>query len=58
MTKILECNDLNPGCAFVARGETEQDILQHAAEHAKTAHGVSEISEELVAKVRASIRDA
>jgi len=40
MTKVLKCGDLMPGCDFEARGETEQEILQSAATHAKEAHGL------------------
>lgn len=58
MTKILECKDIVAGCDFVARAESEDEILQKAAEHAQTAHGITEINEELVAKVRGCIRDA
>jgi predicted small metal-binding protein len=44
-------------CDFVAKGETEQDILQQAAEHARTAHNMNEIPAEVVDKVRGAIRD-
>jgi len=44
-------------CDFVAHGETEQEVLQQCAEHARTAHGMSEIAAELATKVRAAIRD-
>jgi predicted small metal-binding protein len=35
----------------------EQDILQQAAEHARTAHNMTEIPPEVVDKVRGAIRD-
>jgi predicted small metal-binding protein len=57
MSKILRCNDVVGNCDFVARGETEQDILQQAAAHARTAHQVSEITPELADKVRSAIQD-
>jgi len=53
----VNCRDVGVDCEFVARGETEQDVLQQCAEHARTAHGMSEIPAELAAKVRSSIRD-
>ena len=46
-----------PGCDFVAEGETEEDVLQKAAAHAKDVHGVDEVTDELVAQVRAKITD-
>jgi predicted small metal-binding protein len=44
-------------CDFEARGETEQDVLDQCAEHAKSAHGMDGIPPELAQKVHASIRD-
>jgi len=57
MSKILRCADIVPGCDYVAHGESESDVLQQAAEHARTVHQVSEISPELADKVRSVIRD-
>jgi predicted small metal-binding protein len=44
-------------CDFVARGETEQDILQQCTEHARKDHGMTEIPAELADKVLGAIRD-
>ena len=57
MSKTLKCGDLMPGCDFVAQGESEEDILRQAAAHAKEAHGIDEVTDELVAQVRAKISD-
>jgi predicted small metal-binding protein len=58
MSKTLKCGDLMPGCDFVAHGESEEEVLQKAAAHAKESHGIEEITDELVAQVRANISDA
>jgi predicted small metal-binding protein len=59
MAKILECAKVDPssGCQHIIRGETEEEVLQEAAEHAKT-HGIREVTPELIALVKAHIRDA
>jgi predicted small metal-binding protein len=59
MTKILECAKVDPssGCQHVIRGETEEEVLQKAAEHAKE-HGIREVTPDLIERVKASIRDA
>ena len=57
MAKTVSCRDVEMDCDFVARGETEQDVLQQCAEHARTDHNMNEIPPEVVEKVRASIRD-
>lgn len=44
-------------CDFVARGETEEEVLKLAAEHAGPVHGMTEMSDDVVAKVRAAIQD-
>ena len=57
MAKIVRCREVGVDCDFEARGETEQDVLDKCAEHGRTAHGMQELSPEVVAKVRAAIRD-
>lgn len=57
MAKVLRCRDVGMDCDFVARAETEEEILKQAAEHVQTVHNMKEIPEELVEKVRAAIRD-
>ena len=57
MAKVLKCNDLNPGCSFEARGNTDEDVLKKAAEHAKLAHNMKEIPPGLLDKARSAIRD-
>ncbi len=57
MAKTVNCRDVGVDCDFVAKGETEQEVLDQCAEHARTAHGMDEIPPEVAAKVRAAIRD-
>jgi len=49
---------VNPasGCGHVIHGETEEEVLQHAAEHAQTEHSM-EATPELMAKVKEHVRD-
>lgn len=57
MAKSISCRDVGVDCDFVARGETEQEILQQCSEHARTAHNMNELPPELAEKVRGAIRD-
>lgn len=57
MGKVLNCGDVNPGCDFEIRGSTEEEVLQKAAEHAKSDHGLDSIPAEVLEKVRSAIRD-
>jgi predicted small metal-binding protein len=58
MGKILECAKVDPssGCKHVIRGETEEEVLKKAAEHAKE-HGIREVTPALFERVKANIRD-
>lgn len=58
MAKQLKCGDLMPGCNFVAKGATEDEVLKIAAEHAKSAHGIQQVTPDLAAKVKGAIKDA
>jgi len=55
--KELRCKDSGADCDFVARGETTEELMGKAAEHARKDHGMTEISEEFKAKIQSLIRD-
>jgi predicted small metal-binding protein len=57
MAKVLKCGDLNPGCKFEARGNSEDEVLKNAAEHAKTAHNMPNIPPDVLSKARSAIHD-
>ncbi|PYU96903.1 MAG: hypothetical protein DMG08_01220 [Acidobacteria bacterium] len=55
---MVECAKVDPssGCKHVVRAQTDEEVLKKAAEHAKQ-HGIRDVTPELVAKVKANIRD-
>jgi predicted small metal-binding protein len=57
MSLIVDCNKVNPasGCRHVVRGDTEEELLKNAAEHAKE-HGL-EPTPEVLAMVRSNIEE-
>jgi len=57
MAKTLHCNDLGFDCGFVAKADNEQDLLGQVADHAASAHGVSEITPELLEQVKGAIKE-
>jgi len=57
MSKMVSCREVGVDCDFVAKGETEQDVLQQCAEHARKEHGMTELPADLAEKVRGAIRD-
>lgn len=52
----LACGELMPGCPTVIRGESEDDVLYKAAEHARQAHDVEAWSGEQIQEARSRIR--
>jgi predicted small metal-binding protein len=57
MAKVLKCGDINPGCNFEIKADSDHDVLRKAAEHAKTAHQKESIPPEVLSKVKAAIHD-
>lgn len=57
MAKQLACNDVVKGCNFVTKAPNEEELLRQVASHAAQAHGVKEISPELLAKVRSAMKE-
>jgi predicted small metal-binding protein len=57
MAKVLRCSDVGFECDRVIPAETEEEVLKQAAEHARTVHNLQEMTEEVVEKVCAAIRD-
>lgn len=53
--KQFRCGDIVPGCETTIEGESEDQILEQVAEHARDSHGMDEVPPEVVDRVRASI---
>lgn len=57
MAKVLSCREAGVDCDFVARGETEEEILTQCMDHGREAHGMMEIPKDLEGKIRSLIRE-
>lgn len=55
--KEFACGQVVPGCDFKARAETEDDLMQQVAAHAREAHGMDDVPPEVAEQVKAGIRD-
>jgi predicted small metal-binding protein len=53
MEKVIRCRDVGCDCNGVIKAQTEKEALTLAAEHARTVHGVKEITPEIVDKIKA-----
>ena len=56
MTKLLRCRDVGFDCDAEVRGETDEAIMAQVAAHAREAHGVAEVPDDVVQRALASIR--
>jgi len=56
MTTVIRCKDVGFDCPAVVRAPNEQEALKQAAEHAKSAHGVKELTPDIVSKVRSVMK--
>ena len=57
MEKVIHCKDVGFDCEGVVRANSDPEVMQLAAEHAKSVHGVTELTNEMVEKVKSVIRD-
>jgi predicted small metal-binding protein len=54
--KYIACAEIVPDCAFTASASTEDELLKQVAAHAAHDHGITEVTPELAAKVKAAIK--
>jgi predicted small metal-binding protein len=55
----INCRDVDVDCDYVAKGETEEELMKDAAEHAVKDHGYKEeeiMTPEMKEKIRSHIR--
>ena len=51
----LKCGDVVQGCAAEITSDSIDDVMRQAAQHAADAHGLSELDDATVEKVKAAI---
>ncbi|HET6541070.1 MAG TPA: DUF1059 domain-containing protein [Chryseolinea sp.] len=57
MEKVIRCRDVGFDCNGVIRAKTEEEALTLAAEHARKVHNVTEITPEIVDKIKAVMKE-
>ncbi len=57
MAKVLNCRDVGFDCEGVIRADSEDEVMSQAAEHARTVHGLDEITPEVAEQIRSKIQD-
>jgi predicted small metal-binding protein len=54
--KTFACGAVVPGCTATFAGDTEDDVLEQVARHAREDHGLSDVPEHLLEQVLANLR--
>lgn len=55
--KYIACAEIVPDCSFTASAATEEELVKKVAAHAAQKHGITEVTPELAAKVKAAIKE-
>jgi predicted small metal-binding protein len=58
MARVLHCADAGFECDKTLEGETDDEVMTKAAEHAQEVHGISEFDEATGTKLRSLIHEA
>ena len=58
MAKKFACGDVVTGCAWSTSAKDEKELFQKISAHAKKAHKMSKIPDEIIKKVKSKIKDA
>lgn len=60
MAKTLACKDVGVDCPYVARGETEEELMAAVLKHGKEVHGYTDEQlndPEMMKKVKSAIKE-
>ena len=57
MGKVLRCKDVGVDCDFEVKGQSVDEIMKKAAEHAKGCHAGIQMTPELQQKLMGAIKD-
>ena len=55
MNLRVECKNLGFDCPGIVQSKSEQELLKLVADHARQAHGIDTITDELLNKVKSVI---
>ena len=57
MEKVIHCRDVGFDCNGVIKAKTETEALTLAAEHARQVHGITEITPEIIDRIKSVMRE-
>lgn len=57
MAKLLRCKDTGTECDYEVKAETTEELIELCKKHATEFHGMNEVPESMLEKVREAIRE-
>jgi predicted small metal-binding protein len=59
MAKKVRCNIHRHGkeCPWYAQAETEEELMRKIEDHAETVHGIKDMSDEMLKKIKETITE-
>jgi predicted small metal-binding protein len=57
MAKKFSCGDVVDGCGWSITANDEGELFQNISEHAKNEHGMTDIPDEIIQKVKSKIQE-
>ena len=58
MTYSFSCGDVMPGCAASFEAPSAEELLAQVGDHAGAAHGLTEVTPDVLRQVKANITGA
>ena len=55
MTLVLRCRDIGFDCDGIIKAEDEEELMTQVTAHAGEVHDITEVTPELVEKVRSAV---
>jgi predicted small metal-binding protein len=52
MSYYLNCRDVGVDCEFQTHGDTIEEVIEHCAEHGRSAHAMTSFTPDFYAKMR------
>jgi predicted small metal-binding protein len=56
MAKHVACGEIVPDCPFTTEAATEAELIERVKAHAAKEHGLTEMTPDLAARVKAAIQ--
>ena len=58
MSYSLACGDVMPGCAATFEADSEDELLAQVGPHAAEAHGITDVTPEVLQAVKGAIKQS